>query len=156
MILAILQARMSSTRLPGKVMMPLAGAAMIKLQIERIAASVRIADLVVAPSDQPSDDSPEAFLKSQDVKIFRGSLDNVQSRFLGAAEAYGPTADPSRKAQLAPSLARAPARVRQRITWPPPMTGPPSWANSTFTSMNRAIHNSRGSNSRALTESSLN
>jgi spore coat polysaccharide biosynthesis protein SpsF len=86
MILAILQARMSSNRPPGTVMMPLAGAAMTQRQIERIAASVRIADLVVAPSDQPSDDSPEAFLKSQDVKIFRGSLDNVQSRFLGAAE----------------------------------------------------------------------
>ena len=68
MILAILQARMSSTRLPGKVMMPLAGAAMIKLQIERIAASVRIADLVVATSDQPSDDILEAFLKSQQMK----------------------------------------------------------------------------------------
>lgn len=90
MILAILQARMSSTRLPGKVMMPLAGAAMIQLQIERIAASVRIADLVVATSDQPSDDTLAAFLKSQNVKIFRGSLDNVQSRFPGAAEAYGP------------------------------------------------------------------
>ena len=90
MILAILQARMSSTRLPGKVMMPLAGAAMIQLQIERIAASVRIADMVVATSDQPSDDTLAAFLKSQNIKIFRGSLDNVQSRFPGAAEAYGP------------------------------------------------------------------
>ena len=90
MILAILQARMSSTRLPGKVMLPLAGAPMIQRQIERIAASVRIADLVVATSDQASDDVLADFLKSQNVKVHRGSLDNVLGRFVGAAEAYGP------------------------------------------------------------------
>ena len=48
MILAILQAQMSSTRLPGKVMMPLAGAPMIERQIERIVA----ADIGEAKGDQ--------------------------------------------------------------------------------------------------------
>ena len=50
MILAILQARMSSTRLPGKVLMPLAGAPMIVRQIERVARARRIDKLVVATS----------------------------------------------------------------------------------------------------------
>ena len=91
MILAILQARMSSTRLPGKVMLPLAGAPMIQRQIERIAASTRIAELVVATSDHASDDPLAAFLEGQGVNVYRGSLDNVLERFVGAAAAFGPT-----------------------------------------------------------------
>ncbi len=91
MILAILQARMSSTRLPGKVMAPLVGAPMIQRQIERVAASVRIADLVVATSDQSSDDPLAAFLKGQGVNVYRGPLDHVLNRFVGAAAAFGPT-----------------------------------------------------------------
>jgi spore coat polysaccharide biosynthesis protein SpsF len=90
MILAILQARMSSTRLPGKVMKPLAGAPMIQRQIERIAASNRIADLVVATSDQSSDDVLAQFLEGQGVSVYRGPLDHVLNRFVGAAEAFGP------------------------------------------------------------------
>lgn len=90
MALAILQARMSSTRLPGKVMLPLAGAPMIQRQIERIAAANRIADLVVATSDQASDDVLADFLKTLGVTIHRGPLDHVLNRFVGAVEAYGP------------------------------------------------------------------
>ena len=55
MILAILQARMSSTRLPGKVMLPLAGAPMIQRQIERVQEAANIDELIVATSDQASD-----------------------------------------------------------------------------------------------------
>jgi spore coat polysaccharide biosynthesis protein SpsF len=54
--LAILQARMSSTRLPGKVLADLAGAPMILRQIERLQRATRLNRIVVATSDQASDD----------------------------------------------------------------------------------------------------
>lgn len=50
MILAVLQARLSSTRLPGKVMRPLLGRPMIERQIERLRRAARIDRLVVATS----------------------------------------------------------------------------------------------------------
>ena len=56
MILAILQARLSSTRLPGKVLLPLAGAPMLLRQIERTARARRIDQIVVATSVEASDD----------------------------------------------------------------------------------------------------
>ncbi|MDQ0466098.1 spore coat polysaccharide biosynthesis protein SpsF [Caulobacter ginsengisoli] len=90
MILAILQARMSSTRLPGKVLMPLAGAPLIVRQIERVSRAGRIDRLVVATSDQPTDDPLEAAVRREGIAVFRGSLDDVQSRFIGALDAFGP------------------------------------------------------------------
>jgi spore coat polysaccharide biosynthesis protein SpsF len=90
MILAVLQARMSSTRLPGKVMAPLAGAPMIQRQIERLSRCGLIDELVVATSVDPSDDGLAAFLEARSVNVFRGPLDDVLARFVGAHEAFGP------------------------------------------------------------------
>jgi spore coat polysaccharide biosynthesis protein SpsF len=90
MILAILQARMSSTRLPGKVMMPLAGEPMIWRQIQRLSGCRLIDRLVVATSDHPGDDPLAAFLEARDVHVHRGPLDDVLARFVGAAEVFGP------------------------------------------------------------------
>lgn len=86
--LAVLQARMSSTRLPGKVLKPLAGAPMILRQIERVRRARRIDRLVVATSDQPSDDPLAAVLAEAGVEVFRGPLDDVLARFLGALDAW--------------------------------------------------------------------
>ena len=88
MILAILQARMSSTRLPGKVLRPLAGRPMILRQIERLRRSVRIDRLVVATSFEASDDPLAAALEESNVESFRGVLDDVLGRFVGALEAF--------------------------------------------------------------------
>lgn len=90
MILAILQARTSSTRLPGKVMMPLAGAPMIVRQIERVARSRLIDRLVVATSVNPGDDILEKTCRREGVAVHRGPLDDVLARFIGAANAFGP------------------------------------------------------------------
>ena len=87
-ILAILQARMSSTRLPGKVMMPLAGAPMIVRQIERLGRSRRIDRLVVATSTNAEDDVIEAAMRREGVGVHRGSLDDVLGRFIGALDAF--------------------------------------------------------------------
>jgi spore coat polysaccharide biosynthesis protein SpsF len=90
MILAVIQARMSSTRLPGKVLMPLAGAPMILRQVERVARSRRIDRLVVATSAEPSDDPLAKVLEGAGVDCFRGPLDDVLGRFIGALDAFGP------------------------------------------------------------------
>lgn len=90
MILAILQARMSSSRLPGKVLMPLAGAPMIVRQIERVARARRIDRLVVATSLNPGDDAIEKAVRREGIAVHRGPLDDVLARFIGAMEAFGP------------------------------------------------------------------
>ena len=90
MILAILQARMSSSRLPGKVLMPLCGAPMMVRQIERVSRARRIDRLVVATSAEASDDPIEKAMRREGIAVFRGSLDDVQARFIGALDAFGP------------------------------------------------------------------
>ncbi len=90
MILAILQARMSSSRLPGKVMADVAGAPMIARQVERLRRARRIDRLVAATSDQSSDDPLADYCATLDLPVFRGSLDDVLGRFQGAAAAFGP------------------------------------------------------------------
>jgi len=88
MILAILQARMSSSRLPGKVLMPLAGAPMIVRQLERLKRSRRIDRVVVATSTEPEDDAIEATVRQEGIAVHRGPLDDVLARFLGALAAH--------------------------------------------------------------------
>ena len=90
MILAILQARMSSSRLPGKVMRPLLGMPMIGRQLERLARARRVDQLVVATSTAQSDDPLAAWCLENEILVFRGDLDDVLGRFVGAAAAFGP------------------------------------------------------------------
>ena len=90
MILAILQARVSSTRLPGKVLKPILGRAMILRQVDRLARSVCIHQLVLATSDQPSDDPLAELCRVEGIPCHRGSLDDVLDRFHQAALAAGP------------------------------------------------------------------
>lgn len=90
MILAVLQARMSSSRLPGKVMADLAGAPMILRQIERLRRARRLDRIAVATSTDPSDDGLAAMLALHDIPVHRGPLDDVLGRYEGALEAFGP------------------------------------------------------------------
>jgi spore coat polysaccharide biosynthesis protein SpsF len=85
MILAILQARLSSTRLPKKVLKPLLGEPMILRQIERLQRSKQIDKLVVATSNELSDDPIESLCRKNNIQCFRGSLDNVLDRYYQAA-----------------------------------------------------------------------
>ena len=86
--LAVLQARMSSSRLPGKVMMEVNGKPMIYWQIQRILGSICVNSLVVATSIDPSDDPLVSFLEENLISVYRGSLDNVLSRFIEVSEMY--------------------------------------------------------------------
>ena len=91
MNLAILQARCSSTRLPGKVLAPVAGRAMVLRQLERLGRSQMIDQLVVATSIDPSDDPLVEILEAEDVVVRRGSLNDVAGRFAGIVEEFNPT-----------------------------------------------------------------
>jgi spore coat polysaccharide biosynthesis protein SpsF len=90
MILAILQARVSSSRLPGKVLKPLIGQPMILRQIERIRRAALIDRLVLATSLDPSDDPLVDLAGRHDIPAYRGPLDDVLARFMGAAQPHRP------------------------------------------------------------------
>jgi spore coat polysaccharide biosynthesis protein SpsF len=89
MIIAILQARMSSTRLPGKVLRPLAGAPMILRQVERLRRCRRIDTLVVATSAERSDDVLAEICTRAPVAAYRGDLEDVLGRYIGALDEFG-------------------------------------------------------------------
>lgn len=90
MVLAILQARMSSSRLPGKVLADVAGAPMILRQIERLHRARSLSRIVVATSTEPGDDGLAQTVETAGTGLFRGPLDDVLARFIGAMDAFGP------------------------------------------------------------------
>jgi spore coat polysaccharide biosynthesis protein SpsF len=90
MILAILQARMSSSRLPGKILKPLAGQPMILRQIERVRRARSIDRLIIATSNDASDDDLAALCEDYDIECFRGDLNDVLKRFHDAAQTVRP------------------------------------------------------------------
>lgn len=89
MTLAILQARMSSNRLPGKALEPLHGEPMLGRQLERVQRARNIDQLVVATSVDASDDPLADYVLRRGVDVFRGELDDVLDRFYHAACTYG-------------------------------------------------------------------
>src|SRR5579864_8401602 len=78
-IVTIIQARMSSIRLPGKALLPVAG------YPSAVLAALRAGNLgdevVVATSNHSSDDSLAAQLSSHNIRVFRGPLDDVLGRY---------------------------------------------------------------------------
>ena len=89
-VLCILQARVSSARLPGKVLKPILGEPMLARQVERIRRTKGIDQLTVATSELPSDDAVAALCARLGVDCYRGSLDDVLDRFYRAAERLHP------------------------------------------------------------------
>ena len=90
MTLAILQARVSSSRLPGKVLKPILRRPMLELQLERVMRAVRIDRLVVATNAEVSDDPIADLCRKIGVAVFRGNLNDVLDRFYLAAKPYCP------------------------------------------------------------------
>lgn len=80
-VTAILQARMNSSRFPGKVLADLNGLPMIVQQIKRVKLSKEISNLIVAISDDTSDDELAEELLGSNCEIYRGSQEDVFSRF---------------------------------------------------------------------------
>jgi spore coat polysaccharide biosynthesis protein SpsF len=88
-MLAILQARMNSSRLPGKVMELVNGTPVILWQIERIVRASLVSDLVIATTDSEKDDILCELLEKNGVAYHRGDESNVLSRFCAIIERYG-------------------------------------------------------------------
>jgi spore coat polysaccharide biosynthesis protein SpsF len=89
-ILAILQARVNSTRLPGKVLAPVLGEPMIVRQLERVKRSAMIDALVVATSTAPTDDALVIELEARGQVVHRGPLDDVVARFDEITKKFAP------------------------------------------------------------------
>jgi len=87
-ILAVLQARMGSERLPGRPSMPLARAPLIVRQIERMARSRRVDRLVVSTTTDPADDVLEAVVRREAIAVHRGPPQDELARLAGALEAH--------------------------------------------------------------------
>jgi len=88
--MAVIQARMSSTRLPGKVLMTICGKPILQLQLERVKNCSTLDKVIIATSTDSSDDAIERFCKENNVYCYRGSLDDVLDRFYNAAELFQP------------------------------------------------------------------
>jgi len=82
---AIITARMGSSRLPGKIMLTLAGAPLLQRMVERVKRSTLLDDVIVATSSELSDDIVEDMCHSIGCSCFRGSEDDVLDRVLSAA-----------------------------------------------------------------------
>lgn len=85
-IICLIQARMGSTRLPGKVLKPVVdNLPSLFVQYERLSPSKKVNKIVVVTSDLPQDDVIENFCNQHQIPVFRGDEQNVLKRFYDAA-----------------------------------------------------------------------
>ena len=85
-IIATIEARMASSRLPGKVLLQAAGKPMLEHLLNRLRAVPSLHGIVIATTENKADDVLEEFAKKMDIACFRGSEDDVMLRVLSAAE----------------------------------------------------------------------
>ncbi len=88
-VYGFLQARMSSNRLPGKVLMDVENKRLLQYLVDRLSISVELDKVIVLTSNESSDDPIDSYCKEAGIEVFRGSLNNVSQRFLDAADFYG-------------------------------------------------------------------
>jgi len=85
----IMQARMTSTRLPGKVLKDLMGRPMLACQIERLRPCQCVDELMIATTTNTTDDPVIELCEAENIPWFRGSENDVLSRYVGAARQAG-------------------------------------------------------------------
>ncbi len=88
-IVAIIQARMGSTRLPRKTLAPIVGRPLLAHILERVQAADLIDQVVIATTHHPDDDAIEALGQEMGVTVYRGSVDDVLDRFYQCARQVG-------------------------------------------------------------------
>lgn len=87
-IIAIIQARLGSTRLPNKVLKNLCGSPVLLHVINRLKQSKYISEIIIATTTLPEDDAIQQFCEENGVKFYRGSSENVLSRYYEAAKKF--------------------------------------------------------------------
>lgn len=88
--LAVVQARTTSSRFPGKVLAPLVGEPMLIRQLERIRRAGTLDGMVVATSTDDSDDELVRVAEEWGVPVVRGPLEDVLGRYVAVLDAYAP------------------------------------------------------------------
>ena len=88
-ILTVVQARMGSSRLPGKVLLPLAGQPLLVRMVERVQRARRAGTVVVATTTELPDDAVAACCAAHGIACFRGSALDLLDRHYQAARHYG-------------------------------------------------------------------
>jgi len=102
--LAFIQARLSSSRFPGKVLAPLQGQPLIVYMVERVRQARLLDGVVVVTSTDASDDVLATTLAQAHIPVFRGDLQDVLKRFADAARRARP-----------PKLSGSPATAHSSI-----------------------------------------
>lgn len=93
MILGVIQARMASTRLPGKVLKEVEGKPLLQHMIERVSRSKLVDEFVIASSMKPEDDAIESLCNRLNIRCYRGSENDVLDRFYKCATSSGVVPD---------------------------------------------------------------
>ena len=88
-ILTVIQARMSSSRLPGKVLLPILGKPLLIRMVERVETAKLIGQLIVATSTNPDDDQIENICNAYNLTCFRGHLTDLLDRHYQAGRNFG-------------------------------------------------------------------
>ena len=88
--LAIVQARIDSIRLPGKVLKKIKGKTLIEILLYRLALAKKVDKIILATTKNPNDDLLENHVKSLGYEVFRGSTNDVLERFYKASIKYNP------------------------------------------------------------------
>jgi spore coat polysaccharide biosynthesis protein SpsF len=85
-VAAIVQARMGSARLPGKVLLDIAGKTMLARVVERLSSAKSLDGVLVATTDSPHDDVIVEECRRLSIAVFRGQVDDVLDRYYQAAQ----------------------------------------------------------------------
>lgn len=85
-IVAVIAARMGSTRLPGKALMPIMGKPMLERMLERVSKSHAISEIVIATTTRREDDQLADFAEQMDIGCYRGSSEDVLQRINAAVK----------------------------------------------------------------------
>jgi spore coat polysaccharide biosynthesis protein SpsF len=84
----LVQARFGSSRLPGKVLLPLAGKAALARVVERCAAAAGVSRVIVATTEAAEDDGVDACARASGAEVYRGAAEDVLGRLGTAAQAF--------------------------------------------------------------------
>ena len=88
-VVTIVQARALSTRLPGKIFLPLMGEALLIRMVERVQAARLVGTVVVATSTHPSDDQTHELCRAHGIRCYRGHPADLLDRHYQCAKVYG-------------------------------------------------------------------